>query len=642
MNLLTLGMVRVGVCSPELRVADVEFNTQKIIEALDLAVQKECAVIVFPELGITGYTCADLFFQPSLLQTAKDSLVTISNHLETSGNSAIVGLPIAVGGILYNAAAFISGGNILGIIPKTYLPNYNEFYEERWFSSANDCGVHSIEINGKSIPFGTNILFQAENSQDCIIGIEICEDLWSVIPPSSIQALSGATILANLSASDELLGKYDYRQKLVQSQSARCFAAYLYAGAGSGESTTDLVYAGHSLIAENGILLTETERFEFSTQIAFADIDVARLVSERIRNNTFAATTGQNNFRIIPFHLNDSTSLERSITQSPFVPSDISDRDNRCSEIFALQSTGLAKRLRHIGGKSIVIGISGGLDSTLALLATVKTFDKLGIDRSGIVAISMPGFGSTNRTQANAVALASKLGITLRIIPIAESVHQHFKDLGHDETIHNILYENAQARERTQILMDAAHQTNAIVVGTGDLSELALGWCTYNGDHISMYGINSGIPKTLVRYIVEYASEKDFLPVEAILQDILATPVSPELLPPDMNGLITQKTEEAIGDYILHDFFLYYAIRLVFPPKKIYAFACKAFEGTYTPVVIKKWLRVFYQRFFSQQFKRSCLPDGVKIGSVALSPRSDWRMPSDASAALWLKEIDEL
>lgn len=635
-------MVRVGVCSPELRVADIEFNTQKIIEAIDIAIQEECSVTVFPELCITGYTCADLFFQPSLLEAAKDGLAKISKHLETSGNTAIVGLPLSIGGALYNTAAFISGGKILGIVPKTYLPNYNEFYEERWSSSANDCGVDSVEIAGVSVPFGTDILFQAENFRDCIIGIEICEDLWSVIPPSSTQALSGATLLVNLSASDELLGKYDYRQKLVQSQSARCLAAYLYAGAGAGESTTDVVFAGHSLIAENGTILSETKRFEFSTQIASADIDIARLISERQKNNTFAAASGQIDFRVIPFLLNPSSSLKRSIAQNPFVPSDTADRNNRCNEIFALQSTGLAKRLRHIGSTSIVLGISGGLDSTLALLAAIKTFDKLGLDRKGIIAISMPGFGTTSRTQTNAEMLSVELGVTLRVIPITASVRQHFEDLGHDETNQNILYENAQARERTQILMDAAHQTNAIVVGTGDLSELALGWCTYNGDHISMYGINSGIPKTLVRYIVQYASETDFASIGTILKDILETPVSPELLPPDTDGLITQKTEETIGDYILHDFFLYYAIRLSFPPKKIYVFACSAFEGTYPPATIKKWLRVFYGRFFSQQFKRSCLPDGVKIGSVALSPRSDWRMPSDASAALWLKEIEKL
>lgn len=642
MNLSSLGMVRVGVCSPELRVADVRFNTQKIIEALDLSAEKECALTVFPELCLTGYTCADLFYQPSLLQAAKDNLLRISEHLRVSGSAAIVSLPLAIGGVLYNTAAFLSAGSILGIVPKTYLPNTNEFYEERWFSSANDCHVDSVLLNGVSVPFGTNILFQAENFPDCVVGIEICEDLWSIMPPSSSQALSGATLLVNPSASDELLGKREYRKGLVQSQSARCLAAYLYAGAGAGESSTDVIYAGHSLIAENGIVLAETERFEFSTQFAFADIDISRLIAERHKNNTFAGTDSKADFRIIQFHLNDSTSLERTIPRSPFVPLNINDRTERCREIFALQSTGLAKRLRHIGGKSVVIGISGGLDSTLALLAILKTFDKLGLDRRGIVAISMPGFGTTSRTQSNGETLASKLGVTLRVIPITAAVRQHFSDLGHDETVHSILYENAQARERTQILMDAAHQTDAIVVGTGDLSELALGWCTYNADHISMYGINSGIPKTLVRYIVEYAAEYDFAEVGEILRDILDTPVSPELLPPDADGLITQKTEETIGEYILHDFFLYYAIRLSFPPKKIYAFACKAFEGEFTSSEIKKWLGVFYKRFFSQQFKRSCLPDGVKVGSVALSPRGDWRMPSDASVALWLREIEDL
>lgn len=642
MNLLSLGMVRVGVCSPELRVADVEFNTQKIIEALSQSSNDECAVMVFPELCITGYSCADLFYQPSLLQGALRSLILIAEQTRVLNCTAVVGLPIAIGGTLYNTSAFVSCGNILGIIPKTFLPNTNEFYEERWFSSAFDCTVDSITIDRKVVPFGSNLLFQAENFTDCIIGIEICEDLWSVIPPSSNQALSGATVLINPSASDELLGKNDYRCGLVQSQSARCLAAYLYAGAGAGESTTDVVFGGHSLIAENGVILSETERFEFSTQMVYADIDIERLTNERRRNNTFTASNRTNNFRLIPFIINDSSLLRRTISQSPFVPQNNADRTQRCREIFALQSTGLAKRLRHIGCSSVVMGISGGLDSTLALLAIIKTFDKLGLDRRGIIAISMPGFGTTSRTQSNAETLAVSLGVTLRIISITDAVRQHFNDIGHDETIQNILYENAQARERTQILMDSAHQTNAIVVGTGDLSELALGWCTYNGDHISMYGINSGIPKTLVRYLVEYAADTDFNSVGTILQDILATPVSPELLPPDTNGRITQKTEETIGEYILHDFFLYYTIRLSFPPKKIYVFACKAFDGDFTPTEIKKWLRVFYQRFFSQQFKRSCLPDGVKIGSVALSPRGDWRMPSDASVALWLKEIDEL
>lgn len=643
MDILSLGMMRVGVCSPELRVADVEFNTSQIIDAIRRADADEVGLLVFPELCITGYSCADLFYQPTLLQAAENALERIADELFSSNVAVVVGLPVALDGRIFNCAAFISGGKICGLVPKTFIPNTNEFYEKRWFASATACSDREIRFAGRTVQISTKLLFQAANFPECVVGIEICEDLWSVIPPSSRQAIAGATILINPSASDELLGKSDYRRSLVSSQSARCLAAYLYAGAGAGESTTDVVFGGHSMIAENGQLLAETPRFEFSTQIATADIDLARLAAERRRNSSFKDEVQSEDFRIIPFNFRQATpALRRVIPQSPFVPQNPSERTERCREIFALQSTALAKRLRHIGATSVVLGVSGGLDSTLALLACVKTFDKLGLERSGIVAVSMSGFGTTRRTKSNAEVLATELGTTLRLIPIDASVRQHFRDIGHDETVHDLVYENAQARERTQILMDVAHQTNAIVVGTGDLSELALGWCTYNGDHISMYGINSGVPKTLVRYLVEFAAGEATETVAGILKDILDTPVSPELLPPSEDGTIAQKTEDTIGPYILHDFFLYYAIRCTFPPRKIYAFACAAFEGEFTQATIKSWLAVFYKRFFTQQFKRSCLPDGVKIGSVALSPRADWRMPSDAQAGLWIREVEEL
>jgi NAD+ synthase (glutamine-hydrolysing) len=644
-TLSELGLIRIGVASPELRVADVEFNTQAILKAIDDAVLKECYFLLFPELCITGYTCADLFFQSSLLNAVLKSLETIAEHTAKTYSTAIVGAPIADGGKIFNCAVFISDGKILGIIPKTYLPNYAEFYEERWFSSSRETTAKEIVFKNEKIPFGTDILFKNELLKDCIVGVEICEDLWALEPMSSSQAAVGATLLLNLSASDEILGKAWYRRTLVQSQSGRCLAAYAYASAGAGESTTDLVFSGHSLIAENGAIMAETERFSFETQIAYADIDVEKLVHDRFKNTSYAYVQHGVNFREILFKTPETSAEElyRNIPQNPFVPANDAERAERCREVFSIQVTGLAKRLKHINSKAVTIGLSGGLDSTLAMLVIVKAFDLLKLDRKGIYAITMPGFGTTARTKSNAEILARELGVTFKTIPIHDAVKQHFKDIEHDESVHDVTFENSQARERTQILMDYANKVGGIVIGTGDLSEMALGWSTYNGDHMSMYSVNSGIPKTLVKYVVKWSAEEEFTgAVSSALLDIFETPVSPELLPPDKEGEIAQKTEESVGPYVLQDFFLYHCVRLNYSPLKIFWFAKIAFKGTYSDAEIVQWLKVFFKRFFSQQFKRSCIPDGVKVGSVALSPRGDWRMPSDARADVWLKEVELL
>jgi len=644
MLLSDFSMFRVGVCSPELRVADIRFNTSRINEALRTAAKSSCSFVVFPELCVTGYTCGDLFYQSALLNASVEALKEIQYCTETMKMTTIVGAPISVGGKLFNCAVILSNGSILGIVPKTFLPNTAEYYEERWFSSGNDTDIKTVTIAGEEIPFGTDLLFTALQDERIMFGCEICEDVWSVIPPSSSQAIAGATILVNLSASVELLAKREYREQLIRSQSARCIAAYLYAAAGAGESSTDVVFSGHSIIAENGNVLAQTERFSFDTKICFADIDIERLYNERLRNNSFGSSRTLS-YRMLSFehHEKETDKILRQIPQTPFVPGSEHEREDVCREIMMIQATGLAKRLKHIGCKSVVLGLSGGLDSTLALLVCLKTFQRLDYDYKGIIAVTMPGFGTTERTKSNAESLAKYAGITLRHIPIHEAVQQHFNDIGHDSFVHNLVYENAQARERTQILMDIAQQKGGIVIGTGDLSELALGWCTYNADHMSMYGVNSGIPKTLVRYIIEWAAtEAHDAEMAAILHDICSTPVSPELLPPDSEGNIVQKTEETVGPYILHDFFLYYVVRYGFSPRKVLFFAECAFCGVYERQTIKKWLAEFYRRFFSQQFKRSCLPDGMKIGSVALSPRGDWRMPSDAVSTLWLNELEEL
>lgn len=637
------GFMRFGVSTPATRVADVAYNCEQIRKVV--MDSPHCRFFLFPELCLTAYTCGDLFFQPLLIEQARKSLVQLAEFTAERRVTMVVGAPIAHRGRLFNCAAFLSGGRILGVVPKLFLPNTQEFYEERWFSSAADLNDSELLWDGERIPFGSDLLFRAEGLPDCMIGIEICEDVWVANPPSGKQAVAGATVLLNLSASPELLGKMEYRRALVQNQSARCLAAYLYASSGPGESSTDLVFSGHSLIAENGTILAETERFRFDSQLAVADIDVERLVNERFKNNSYGFARHDTSYRTIDFPLTDVTidRLLRTVTATPFVPPAEDERAHRCHEIFEIQTTGLAKRLLHTGVKKAVVGISGGLDSTLALLVTVKAFDKLGFDRSGIETITMPGFGTTQRTRGNAERLAELLGTRLRVISIDAAVRQHFSDIGHDESVHDITYENSQARERTQILMNIANQVGGLLIGTGDLSELALGWCTYNGDHMSMYAVNTGVPKTLVRYLVAWCADAEFLgDISAILHDVCDTPVSPELLPPHENGEIKQRTEDKIGPYLLHDFFLYNIVRLQYRPSKIFFLARQAFGEQFTNRQLFTSLETFLRRFFSQQFKRSCLPDGPKVGSVVLSPRGDWRMPSDASAALWLEDLKQL
>jgi NAD+ synthase (glutamine-hydrolysing) len=646
----SLGFLRVAVVVPAVQVAHIRYNTQVIIDALRDAAARGCQLALFPELCITGYSCGDLFYQSLLQQQASEALQTIAQATEQHRIAAVVGFPLEIGGKLYNCAAFLNEGTVLGIVPKTYLPNTNEYYEERWFSSSKNSTLNIAHIGKNAIPFGTDLLFSAANLPGCMLGIEICEDLWTVQPPSGSMALAGATVLLNLSASDEILGKVEYRRALVQQQAARCLAAYLFAGAGPGESTTDVVFSGHALISENGNILAETERFHFSTQIAVADIDVQRLTHERLRNNSFAEAQPDHSYRNIQFHLptrimapGQDELLRPDLSPTPFVPANPAARARHCQEIFQIQAVGLAKRLKHTGLTHVTLGLSGGLDSTLALLVTQRAFDMLSLKREGIVAITMPGFGTTNRTLTNSEQLAQSLGITLRKVPIREAVLQHFQDIEHNPNTHDITYENAQARERTQILMDIANQIGGLMVGTGDLSELALGWCTYNADHMSMYHVNAGVPKTLVRYLIEWCAESVYTGETArVLNDISATPISPELLPLGENEALLQETETTIGPYLLHDFFIFYAIRHSFAPRKIFWLACLVFQGHHSPIEILSWLRTFYQRFFASQFKRSAMPDGPKVGSVALSPRGDWRMPSDASGALWLHELEML
>ena len=645
MLLRELGMIRVAAVSPALKVADVAFNLAAIEEATLQAADQGVQLLVFPELAMTGYSCGDLFYQQSLLEKVREGLTTLTALSEQTGMILIVGAPVRQSGRLFNAAVVMSHGRICGVVPKTFLPNTQEFYEERWFSSSFDLVDDQLAWLDEAPPFGTDLLFDVDGMPDCLFGIEICEDAWVANPPSGAMAAAGATLLINLSASPEILGKCSYRRALVESQSARCLSAYLYASAGPGESSTDLVFSGHSLVAEYGQILAETERFQFTSQMAVADIDVQRLVHERLRNNSYAASMTDQDFLLVPVEVTErqADDLLRPIVKTPFVPIDLAERQGRCEEIFAIQTTGLMKRLMHTGSQKVVLGISGGLDSTLALLVTVKAFDRLKWSRNDILAVTMPGFGTTARTKGNAETLAAELGVDLRMISIDAAVHQHFADIGQNPDNHDITYENSQARERTQILMDLANQVGGLVVGTGDLSELALGWATYNGDHMSMYGVNASVPKTLVRYLIEWCAEAEFSGKTAeVLHDVCATPVSPELLPPDEDGAISQKTEDHVGPYELHDFFLFQVVRNQFSPRKILDLACRAFAEDYSQAEILKWLKLFYSRFFAQQFKRSCLPDGPKVGSVSLSPRGDWRMPSDASANLWLEELDQI
>lgn len=651
-SLSDFGYIRVAAASPKLKVADVSYNTTQIIDLITQAAQNNCHLIVFPELSVTGYTCADLFFQHSLLQASEEALLSIADSTKQNNSTVIVGFPAASGGKLFNAGVVISCGKLKAVVPKTYLPNTNEYYEQRWFASEFNRNSDQIKVCGQSVPFGADILFKIDYgvsglkpATGCIFGLEICEDLWAVIPPSMEMSLNGANLIFNLSASNESLGKSSYRKELVKTQSARCLAAYCYSSSGIDESSTDLVFSGHSIIAENGIILAENNRFSLENQINYSDIDVEYLNSERRRNSSYRVSTVQEQYKIIDIMIPElkTDNFYRKVTKTPFVPDDLLLRSDSCKEIFSIQTSALAKRLLHIGKPSIVIGVSGGLDSTLALLAAVKTFEKLGYDLKNIHAISMPGFGTSKRTRFNSEKLIKKLGVSFRSIPIKKAIERHFKDIGQPPDLYNIVYENAQARERTQILMDIANQVEGIVLGTGDLSEIALGWSTYNGDHISMYGINSGIPKTLVKYIIEWCAEFEFSgELTRILLDICNTPISPELLPTNINGEIGQHTEKSIGPFILHDFFLFYCVRCNFSPKKIIFLADKAFLGIYDLDFIKKYLKLFYERFFRNQFKRSCMPDGPKVGSVALSPRGDWRMPSDASPSDWIKRIEDI
>lgn len=642
------GFVKVSARTPEVRVADVAFNTKAIIaEIRDACEQDAAKVVVLPELCVTGYTCDDLFWQENLLDAAERSLVQIADATADFDAIIFVGAPLRYQGKLYNCAVALCQGELLGVVPKQHIPTYNEFYEGRHFSPGTpDVLIVDLPVAGEfGVPFGANQLFVCESMPELKIAAEVCEDLWAPNPPSVAHALAGATVIVNLSASNELTGKADYRRNLVAGQSARLLAAYIYACAGEGESTQDVVFAGHDLIAESGVLLAESK--PFGEGCVATEIDISLLTSDRRRQSTFqpeCSADSRLSYVQVEFALEKSeTQLTRFVDPHPFVPEDPTTRAQRCEEVLSIQAHGLARRLAHTHSTHAVVGVSGGLDSTLALLVTARAFDVVGLDRAGIIAVTMPGFGTTDRTHSNAQELADALGCELREIPIAAAVRQHFADIGHDEHIHDVTYENAQARERTQILMDVANQDGGLVVGTGDLSELVLGWATYNGDHMSMYGVNGSVPKTLVKHLVHYVADTtSSAALSRVLLDVLDTPVSPELLPASADGTIAQRTEDLVGPYELHDFFIYQVLRRGFAPRKVYRLARYALGTRYDDATIKKWLHTFYRRFFAQQFKRSCLPDGPKVGSVAVSPRGDLRMPSDAQATLWLSELDAL
>lgn len=641
---MNYGYIKVASAIPSVKVGDCQFNLQEIEQMIARAEGQGVEVIVFPELSITGYTCQDLFRQQLLLDVAEQSVLMLLDFTRQLDIIVIVGAPVQVGMILLNCAVVIQKGEILAIIPKTYLPNYSEFYEKRWFASSQD--LHPTEIlyaGSKTMVTAQPTIFRTYTG--ATFGVELCEDVWAPEPPSTFLTLAGADIIFNLSASDELIGKHAYLQQLLSQQSARTMSGYVYSGSGFGESTQDVVYGGNALIYENGKCIAESERFSFEPQMVVSQIDYEKLRAERRNNTTFVNAqrrVEQGNVRFIDCHSisQDDFTLMRYISPTPFIPEQENMKD-ACEEIFNIQIAGLAKRLVHTNCRTVVVGISGGLDSTLALLVCVRTFDKLKLPRTGIIGVTMPGFGTTDRTYTNAMALMKSLGVTIKEVSIKKSCIQHFEDIEHDISVHDVTYENGQARERTQILMDLSNKYNGMVIGTGDLSELALGWATYNGDHMSMYGVNVSIPKTLICYLVQYVAESGIdADSRATLTDIIDTPISPELIPADEQGNIAQKTEDLVGPYILHDFFLYYMLRCGFRPSKIYMLACHAFMGEFDEETIKKWLRVFLRRFFAQQFKRSCLPDGPKVGSVSLSPRGDWRMPSDACSTLWVKEVD--
>lgn len=642
-------IVRVAVGSPEIRVANVAFNLNSLKSFLGQARDSGTSLLLTPELCLTGYTCGDLFTQNSLLQSSWKALAKLA-PLTNKGPWMVVGLPVRHRSRLYNCLALLGDGRILGVVPKSVLPNTREYYEQRWFSSGEKIHRDFLERDGENIPFGVDLLFKAQNLPDFVLGMEVCEDLWATEPPSGRQALAGATVLVNGSASNEILGKSEYRRSLVKQQSARCLAAYLYASSGPSESTTDLVFSGHCLIAENGSLLQESSRLKMKGDLIFADIDIEQLRHERLTNNTyFNRSLDHLHFRSVEAPLfsggdlpSENPSLLRPLRTTPFVPAEEENRESRCREIFAIQTAALMKRLRHVGSKKVVLGISGGLDSTLALLVCIHAFDQLQWDRKDILAPTMPGFGTSQRTRNNAQELVSLLGAEGRTIPITQVVQAHFEAIGHDENTHDVTYENAQARERTQILMDLANKHRGLCIGTGDLSEAALGWCTFNGDQMSMYHVNIGVPKTLVRWIIQWCADELFNgPIREVLLDIIDTPITPELLPLDSQGGIEQITEEKVGPYRLHDFFLYYFVRHGFAPRKILFLAERAFSSEFDGETIRQWLRIFISRFFSQQFKRSAMPDGPKVGTVALSPRGDWRMPSDADPEVWLKELED-
>lgn len=650
------GFIKVAAAIPSVKVADTQYNLAEIEKQVIIAEGEGVEIIVFPELSLTGYSCQDLFHQQILLDNIETSVIQLLDFTRQLDITVIVGAPICADSVLLNCALVIQHGKLIGIVPKTYLPNYGEFYEKRWFASSQDLQFQSIYYVGEKITISSDIqLFTT--SQGVKFGIEICEDLWAPIPPSNQLTLAGAELIFNLSASDDLIGKHNYLKSLVTQQSARTISGYIYSGCGFGESTQDVVYGGNGFIYENGQLLAEAKRFEIESQLIISEVDIEKLRTERRSNTTFVNAQRpsvmqrlrannqlplQNITACIPASIQRDFVLTRLVDKYPFIPKGDKLREH-CEEILNIQVCGLAKRLSHINCKTVVIGVSGGLDSTLALLVATQTFDKLGYDRRGIIGITMPGFGTTDRTYNNAITLMQDLGITICEISIAASVKQHFTDIEHNIDVHDITYENSQARERTQILMDISNQVGGIVIGTGDLSELALGWCTYNGDHMSMYAVNVGIPKTLIKHLVSYVAENGVEDsIKLTLEDIVNTPISPELTPADENGEIVQKTEDLVGPYELHDFFLYYVLRFGFRPKKIFWLAQQAFKEEYADGIILHWLRIFYKRFFSQQFKRSCLPDGPKVGSVSLSPRGDWRMPSDAMSTDWIKDLEDI
>lgn len=634
------GYVKVGASTLELKVSDTIYNVQMIKKQIDEAVNKNIQIISFPELSITGYTCGDLFNQDILIDKAYEGLKDLVDYSKDKMIVIIVGSPIKCENKLYNCAVVINNGKILGIVPKTYIPNYNEFYEMRWFKSSNDLKIKEINLFNEIVPIGVDLIFTSKLDDELKFGVEICEDVWSLYPKSNDYASKGASIIFNLSASNETIGKYDFRKELIKMQSIKTISGYVYSSSGINESSTDLLFSGSSLIYENGKLLSENNRFDFNSNLIYSDIDIKRLVNDRRKNTSFISNTDKE-YRNIYFTTSKNNFVSRKYSKYPFVPSNEEKREERCKEIINIQSSALAKRLKHTNIKKCVIGVSGGLDSTLAFLVIKKAFEKLKIDNKNIIAVTMPGFGTTNRTYENALDLIKINNATLKEIDIKKACLVHYSDIDQDINNHDITYENAQARERTKILMDIANKENALVIGTGDLSELALGWCTYNGDHMSMYSVNSSIPKTLVKYLVKYIADTD-KKNKKVLYDILSTPISPELLPADENGNIKQITEDKIGPYILHDFYLYHFFRYGASPKKIYMLAVNTFENEYSKEEILKWLKVFIKRFFTQQFKRSCMPDGVKVGSISLSPRGDLRMPSDASYNIWIKELEEI